>query len=464
MASIDIHSNEDELRGQDLEGDEPMATSDAGKTQFPRTQYRCSSPTAGDVQLRLPSVDSMLDNMQRSTGSHMQENALAREIGNLRGRIHALEEMLDATTASVRVRSSSTGEGEESGDRRSEIREGMQRANRLSSYREADPSVRLFTSDQDIGLIPSEIHCVGRCPHGRIADGCGAGCRAHDSTVIRDSPVDPDPILPSRNVVRNQSYSELDVMTSKKYRKPASYDGKDNWEDYLVQFELLSEMNSWDDKSKALELAIALRGAAQGVLSDLEVTKRKDYSSLVAALTARFQPENMSAMYKTQLKGKLRKKDQPLPELAHEIRRLVRLGYPSANQETRQQISIDCFIDALNDTEMEWSVHSSNVQTIEDAVRIALSLETFRVGRRKRATCSIRHIQEEDEYSIDRIVEKIAERIDELQIHGTPATLRSLQEGTMSTRLCFFCGIPGHKRNKCRKRLQHKSNVGKADE
>ena len=140
-----------------------------------------------------------------------------------------------------------------------------------------------------------------------------------------------------------------------KIKKPAIYDGQSNWEDYLVQFELIAAINHWDDNQKALELATSLRGSAQSILTDSRPEMRVNYQQLTAALSSRFQPENQAEMYRAQMKSKLRGRAEPIPELGQDIKRLVRLAYPSAPLEVGEQLARDCFIDSLNDSEMEWA-------------------------------------------------------------------------------------------------------------
>ena len=43
----------------------------------------------------------------------------------------------------------------------------------------------------------------------------------------------------------------------------------------------------------AFELALSLRGDAQVTLSDLKPQERKNYRSIVTALTSRFKPEDL---------------------------------------------------------------------------------------------------------------------------------------------------------------------------
>jgi hypothetical protein len=83
----------------------------------------------------------------------------------------------------------------------------------------------------------------------------------------------------------------------RKYRKPATYDGSGNLSDFLIHFEIVTEINRWVDAEKALELATCLRGAAQGVLSDLQPDSIRSYRHLVLALNNRFQPDNQTELY-----------------------------------------------------------------------------------------------------------------------------------------------------------------------
>ena len=93
------------------------------------------------------------------------------------------------------------------------------------------------------------------------------------------------------------SVSSQTARRRRKQRQVANYDGKTSWEDYHVQLELVAALNSWDEETKAFELATSLRGAAQSIFADLDPDKRTDYQSLVSALSARFEPEHQADMF-----------------------------------------------------------------------------------------------------------------------------------------------------------------------
>jgi hypothetical protein len=208
---------------------------------------------------------------------------------------------------------------------------------------------------------------------------------------------------------------------------------------------MVCEINGWDDITKALELATSLRVPAQAVLSDLRPDLRRSYAHLVAALTSRFQPSNQAELYRAQMKNKSCGKAHSLPELAQDIKRLTRLAYPTAPMEVREQLSRDCFMDSLNDPDLEWSIFQGKPMTIDDSVRIGLEYEVFTTGHRRkfpkqtalrRQTESFEGLDEDENMS--GIIDRLA-RIEKQSVRPKPSLT------------CYFCGIKGHIKRDCRK-------------
>ena len=99
----------------------------------------------------------------------------------------------------------------------------------------------------------------------------------------------------------------------------------------MIQFNLIADYYRWSNYDRALQLATHLRGTAQGVLSDLSQEQRTNFNSLVSALAARFEPVQQSELYRAKIKSRIRRKGEPIVELAQDIRKLIRLAYPSKN-------------------------------------------------------------------------------------------------------------------------------------
>ena len=169
--------------------------------------------------------------------------------------------------------------------------------------------------------------------------------------------------------------------SSFKQKKPATYDGKSSWSDYFAQFEMTAILNNWDERRKALELATSLTGAARGVLSVLEVADRLNYSALVNKLSLRFEPQDLISVFQTQLRNRRRQHSEPIPELIHDIDRLTRKAFPTADEATRNHMAVSSFIEALNYEAQEMFVYQKDPQTIEEAGKAAMSFEAFHANK-----------------------------------------------------------------------------------
>ncbi|CAC5394867.1 unnamed protein product [Mytilus coruscus] len=167
------------------------------------------------------------------------------------------------------------------------------------------------------------------------------------------------------------------------YTKPSIYDGTTNWLEYKLHFESVAKLNSWSEDIKVLKLITCINGAALSILADIEIDNIPTYSNLVKILTKRFAPENLTDVYMSQIDACIRKPGQPLQELADDIKRLIRMAYPSATLDTRDYLTYMAFRKALNDHDLELAILQSNVETIDGALYCALKCETFR-AREKR--------------------------------------------------------------------------------
>ncbi|PIK52622.1 hypothetical protein BSL78_10482 [Apostichopus japonicus] len=156
------------------------------------------------------------------------------------------------------------------------------------------------------------------------------------------------------------------------------------WEDYVVQFELISELNGWAEQTKALQLAASLRGPAQAVLSDLESAKRRVFHCVVGALEQRFGQANQTELFRTLLRNRSRQPGETVSELAHDTQRLLSRAYPHASVEMKETLAREFFIDAVGDSDFRWKIYQARPKTFNEAVSIAVELEAFALSEQKR--------------------------------------------------------------------------------
>ena len=224
------------------------------------------------------------------------------------------------------------------------------------------------------------------------------------------------------------------------YTKPDTYDGKSSWTDYLTQFNMVCRLNGWTDEVKALKLATSMRGTAKCILTDLKPEQLDNYQNLVNALSMRFEPKNQCEMYRAQMNARVRNRGESLPELVQDIKRLVRLAYPTAPAEVRDSLAYKCFRDALNDQDMEWAICQNTSENIDDALNLALKFEAFKVSRNKQR------------YQVRMQTETVPVR-PEANVPQDRARADNYKpryrDETDKNKRCFYCDRLGHVRRNC---------------
>ena len=182
------------------------------------------------------------------------------------------------------------------------------------------------------------------------------------------------------------------------------------------------------------------------------------------ALKARFEPENQIQLHRAKLKSRIKRENEPLPQLAQDIRRLVRDANPGVLLEIRENMAKDSFLYALNDRDLELSVFQSQPKSLQNPLRIALETEAFHKSRDKRVP--LRSVKQESESSLvqnDESVQSLQLRISKLEeelksvyvskseINSVPQVRNKTQKTSKSKVVCFYCDKPGHIAKNCRK-------------
>ena len=139
--------------------------------------------------------------------------------------------------------------------------------------------------------------------------------------------------------------------------KPDTYDGTSDWTEYLIYFDQVAELNGWDDEIRAMTLGVCLRGEARMVLAGLDPAQRHSYIAITHALTQNFSPVEKVHLYQAELKARKKKSTETISDLGRDIGKMVRLAYPTADQNTREVIGINSFLDALPGPASEMKLH-----------------------------------------------------------------------------------------------------------
>ena len=132
----------------------------------------------------------------------------------------------------------------------------------------------------------------------RPADFCGGEQRRCLPENCLESGGDEFYPLPATRTTTKICSSQTELCKTKPFVRPTTFNGSTSWEDYHAQFELVANLNSWDQQTKAIYLAVSLGGPAQENLGDLDKDQRSNDKVLVKALDNRFVTHSRKKMHR----------------------------------------------------------------------------------------------------------------------------------------------------------------------
>ena len=191
---------------------------------------------------------------------------------------------------------------------------------------------------------------------------------------------------PSTEYTGNSSDSERGRprhrQERRRYMVPDKYDGKTmEWADYLVHFNIISEVNGWHGRDKAMQLAGSLVGRARHVLSGLPVEEYTHWGRLVARLAQAFDPPHQEEAHRTALRMRCRKKEETPQEFGQDLELLSRRAYPQLNREACNTLALDYFMRAQPEGELRLIGLLKSPRDVREAANFVAQYESARIGR-----------------------------------------------------------------------------------
>ena len=161
--------------------------------------------------------------------------------------------------------------------------------------------------------------------------------------------------------------------------KPDNY-SEGPWGEWISHFKLCAEINNWNDAQCCQQLAVSLRGRAQRIYLSLHDSEKSTFDLMVKALQAKIQPEQQRKVHKLSFSARRRKNGEEIVDLATDLRQLAALAYQNTENSLVEEELVDQFIRALDTKELRVGVSQSDPKTLDEAVNIALRLESIHLA------------------------------------------------------------------------------------
>ncbi|KAK9885731.1 hypothetical protein WA026_012500 [Henosepilachna vigintioctopunctata] len=224
--------------------------------------------------------------------------------------------------------------------------------------------------------------------------------------------------------------------------KPPTFDGETSWLVFKKEFEAAAQINGWNDKIKAVDLILSLRGKTADVLQKASERDQEDYLLLMKALGSRYGDNHKEMLHQAQLEVRCQQHNERLQEFHADIERLTRLAYPMVTEDMLELFCIKSFISGLRDSELIQHLKIIRPKTGTEALVRALEFEAAKATpTQSRTSHKVRQVEKEKDTIISELIKQLKaivslSRVNRVSFRGE----------------CYSCGKYGHSKRECRSR------------
>ncbi|KAK3098956.1 hypothetical protein FSP39_024662 [Pinctada imbricata] len=293
------------------------------------------------------------------------------------------------------------------------------------------------------------------------------------------------------NVTRNRSdnlsvnsvsrSSGADSSSMHPRAKLPTYDGKEEFDVFIVPFERMAERYNWSEQEKIDKVYECLKGKAMWYMCSLPKEMLRNFDTIKDGLMKRFGRKDPPTTVRRKL-SEIRQRQESNEEFGEEIRRLVTRAYPGVDLLLQDQLAAEAFLKGYKNSKIAYDVLNKKPTTLNEAIELVTFQEhNFKatVGRdqemqRRDKTRRVSWFDEEDsdsELKTQRVkaptyvsLDSLDERLKNIELmflkdqEKRLAKIEQLGISTAKTKgNCFNCNSSGHFAKECPSRSRSPS-------
>ncbi|VDI33036.1 Hypothetical predicted protein [Mytilus galloprovincialis] len=196
---------------------------------------------------------------------------------------------------------------------------------------------------------------------------------------------------------QHHNYENSKIDNGRRNRVPF-YNGRDPWNAYFMQFELIAEINRWDTDTKAIELVTALKDEAMVYASYLSPETKRSFFGLCAAMSNRFGDHGYPETYRQELHTLRKQGKENIHEYASRVEMLVRRSFPTIDVATHSTLSVEYMLRGLPDQSIAIELLTKRITSMTEAIHQVTLYETYKRGNKDR---NIRQLSMQETVDLD---------------------------------------------------------------
>ena len=103
------------------------------------------------------------------------------------------------------------------------------------------------------------------------------------------------------------------------------------------------------------------------------------YAAAQSALQERFDPASRRELYIVEFQTWKKNRDERWANFGDDLRILADKAYPDLQEEARERLSLNRYLDQLSDPQVAFAVRQSTPKSVDEAVTATLRLESYKI-------------------------------------------------------------------------------------